>query len=259
MDGGGGSEAPAIALLMKDPVPTATLKATLASSSTSRPSASPIPTDAPTDIPIETASPVPSITPPPLTAAAASNYCDNLSIFGMKVDDRDDVEANIRNSGTKDVDLIQTVFEWPDVPAPAYLDWFEFKVEGRDRRYYHPHDSDSPTIWSGNHGPLRGGETRRWETDFDDVPSGKIYGSFFVKLTFDVPDQDAHCVVSGSTFKAQPLPTPTPTSSPIDTPVPTNTHTPTSTNTLEPTEITPEPTQTATVTPITPEPTAPSS
>ena len=68
---GDGSEAPAIALLMQDPVPTATPKASSISSPTSQPSASPVPTDTPTDIPAETALPAPSNTPPPVI----SGYC----------------------------------------------------------------------------------------------------------------------------------------------------------------------------------------
>ena len=116
---GDGSEAPAIALLMQDPVPTATPKASSISSPTSQPSASPVPTDTPTDIPAETALPAPSNTPPPVI----SGYCENLSISGMEVSG-DDVKAKVHNSGSKDVYLIKTVFEWPDVPEPAYVDYF---------------------------------------------------------------------------------------------------------------------------------------
>jgi hypothetical protein len=247
MGDGDSSEPPAIALLMQDPVPAVPS----ATSPATDPTASPVPTDA---VPTETSLPAPTETPPPPTAVAAPiEYCGNLSIFDMKVDDGDDVEARVRNSGSKHVYLIKTVFEWPDVPVPGYLDWFKFDGD----RYHHPHDGDSPTIWiwPGDPEPerLRRERTEKWETDFDDVPDGMIYGSFSVTLTFNVPGQDAHCTISGSTFRAPPSPTPEPT----DIPVPTDTPTSTPTDIPEPTEVTPEPTQTATVTPITPEPTTP--
>lgn len=231
MDDGDGSGSSAIALLMQDPVPTATQKATSVSSETSQPSASAAPTDAVTEAPAETTTPAPSNTPIPPTAAVAGDYCSKLSITGTWIDG-DAVKANVRNSGSKHVYLIKTVFEWPDVPDPAYVDWFKFD---RDR-YYTSNDDDSPTVSSGDHERLRKGKTRRWEVDFDDEPDGVIYGSFSVTLTFDIPDQDAHCSVSGSTFKSPPAPTPEPT----DPPAPTDTPVPASTDTPEPT-----PTETA--------------
>ncbi len=109
MDGGGGSESPEIVLLMQDPVPTTTQRATSVSSATARPSGSPVPTDTLTEFPTETASPVPSNTPPPPTSIAAVGYCDKLSIFSMKIKG-DHVEAKVRNSGSSDVYLIETVF-----------------------------------------------------------------------------------------------------------------------------------------------------
>ena len=252
---GDGSEAPAIALLMQDPVPTATPKATSISSPTSQPSASPVSSDIPTDIPTETPSPVPSDTPPPPTALPVGSYCGKLSITGTWISG-DDVEANVRNSGSKHVYLIKTVFEWPDVPDPAYVDWFKFDGD----RYYTSNDGDSPTISTGDHERLRKNKTRRWETDFDSAPGGGIYGSFSVTLTFDVPGQDAHCSVSGSTYKAPPSPTDVPAPSETPEPVSTDTPEPIPTDTLEPTPTdTPEPALTDTPTPVdtlTPEPTA---
>ena len=246
-DDGGGSEAPAIALLMQDPVPTATPKATSRSSPTSQPSASPVPTDTPTEILIETASPVPSNTPPPPTSIAVVGYCDKLSIFSMKVKGHH-VEAKVRNSGSSDVYLIETVFEWPDVPDPAYVEYFELKGIKGDDKYYNSNDWNSPTISTGDYEKLRKGRTERWKVEFDDVPGGKIYGSFFLTLTFDVPGQGAHCSVSGGTFKAPPAPTDLPATPETPEPVSSGTPEPTPTD-MAPTD-TPEPAPTDT-----PEPT----
>ena len=251
---GDGSEAPAIALLMQDPVPTATPKASSISSPTSQPSASPVPTDTPTDIPAETALPAPSNTPPPVI----SGYCENLSISGMEVSG-DDVKAKVHNSGSKDVYLIKTVFEWPDVPEPAYVDFFELDGIQGDDKYYKGDSWNSPTISTilTGRARLRGNKIEDWKVDFDDEPGGIIYGSFFLALTFDVPGQDAHCSVDGSTYRAPPAPT--------DSPAPTETPEPVATDTPEPTPTdvaptdTPEPTPTDTPAPTetsTPEPTA---
>ena len=245
-DDGGGSEAPAIVLLMQDPVPTATPKA---ASPTPQPSASQVPTDTPTDIPTETAAPVPTNTPPPPTAQVVSGYCENLTISDMRISGDDDVKAKIRNNGSKDVYLIQTVFGWPDVPEPAYVDYFELKgIPGNDK-YYHSHDWSSPTISTGDYEKLRGFKSEDWKVDFDDEPDDGIFGSFFVTLTFDVPGQDAHCSVSGSTFRAPPAPTDLPAPTETPEPIPTDTPEPTATD-VAPTD-TPEPAPTDT-----PEPTA---
>jgi hypothetical protein len=236
MGDGDSSEPPAIALLMQDPVPTATLRATAVPSPKSPetdPTASPVPTDA---VATETSLPAPTETlPPPTVVAASIEYCSNLSIVDMMVDDGDDVEAKVWNRGTKDVYLIKTVFEWPDVPDPAYVDYFELDhIEGEDK-YHNSNDWSSPTISTIPTGRarLRGQSREDWKVDFDDEPGGKIYGSFF------------------------PTPEPTDTSTPTATPTPTTTPTPTSTDAPEPTEITPEPAETATIAPITPEPTTP--
>ena len=253
MDEMDSSDPPAIALLMQDPVPSATPKASAVSNPTASaadPTASPESTDA---FATQTSLPAPTETPPPPTAVAAPvGYCGNLSITGMWVDGDDDVEANVRNRGSRRVYLIKTVFEWPDVPDPAYVDWFKFDGD----RYYSSNDGDSPTVSTGDHERLRGNRTRRWETDFDDQPEVGIYGSFFLTLTFDVPDQGAHCTVSGGTFKAPPAPTPEPSDipTPSETPEPAPTVTPelilTDTPVL-PTD-TPEPAPTETVAPTDP-------
>ena len=256
MDEGDGSGASAIALLMKDPVPTATPKAASPTSPVEDPSASPVPTDDAVENPSETPSPAPSNTPVPPTAAAVAGYCDKLSITSMKVDGDDDVEARVRNSGSKDVYLIETVFEWPDVPDPAYVDWFKFDGD----KYYNSNDGNSPTVSTDDYEKLRKHKTktRKWEVDFDNQADEGIYGSFSLTLTFDVPGQDGHCSLSRSTFKAHPAPSPEPTDppAPTDTPEPSPTETAAPTNTPDVTATPSEtaiPSETPTSEPPTPE------
>ena len=246
MDEGDSSGPSAIALLMKDPVPTATTKSTAIHTSTPAPSPSAEASGEPTAVASASSLPAESSTPAPPTPMAMGGPCDDLSITSMKVDG-DDVEAKIRNSGPKDVYLIETVFEWPDVPDPAYVDWFKLEGIDGDDKYYNGNSGNSPTISTDGYGKLRKGKTRMWEVDFDDQPGGKIFGSFFLTLTFDVPGHDAHCSLSRSTFKApptpeatntpEPVPTSTPTASSTPTPTlaPTQTHTPTATHTATPT------------------------
>ncbi len=247
MDEGDSSGPSAIALLMKDPVPTATTKSTAIHTSTPAPSPSPGASGEPTAVATASSLPAESSTPAPPTPVAMGGPCINLSITSMKVDG-DDVEAKVRNRGPKDVYLIETVFEWPDVPAPAYVDYFKLHgIEGDDK-YYKSDDWDSPTISTGDYERLRKGKTEEWKVDFDDEPGGKIFGSFFLTLTFDVPGHDAHCSLSRSTFKAPPVPSPEPTDTPMPTPTPTASSTPTPTST--PTQTyTPTATHTATPTP----------
>ncbi len=229
LDGGDGSGSSVIALLMDDPVPTVTPKA---ASPTPQPSAPPGPTDAASTA---TSLPAPTDTQPPPTSIAVVGYCDKLSIFSMKVKG-DHVEAKVRNSGSSDVYLIETVFEWPDVPDPAYVDYFELKGIKGDDKYYNSNDWNSPTISDGDYEKLRKGRTERWKVEFEDEPGGKIYGSYFLTLTFDVPGQNAHCSVSGGTFKASPAPT--------DLPAQTETPEPVSSDTPEPTPTDMAPTDT---------------
>ena len=147
-----------------------------------------------------------------------------ISIVG--VPDGDDVEARVRNSGSKHVYLIETVFEWPDVPDPANVDWFKFDGD----RYHNENDSNSPTISTGDYEKLKSGKTWKWEADFDDVPDEGIYGSFSVTLTFYEPDQNAHCSLSRSIFEAPPASTATPEPAPTETVGPSDTPTATSTS-----------------------------
>ncbi len=248
MDDGDGSGFSAIALLMKDPVPTATPKSTAIHTSTAAPSPSPGASSEPTLVMTASPLPGPSSTPPPPTAVAMGEPCNGLSITSMEVDG-DDVETRVRNNGSKHVYLIETFFEWPDVPEPAYVDWFKFDGD----RYYTSNDSNSPTISTGDYEKLRSGKTWKWEVDFDDGPDGGIYGSFSVTLTFDVPDQETHCSLSRSIFEAPPDPTPEPTNTPgpTDTPEPVSTDTPepTPTDTAAPSN-TPVATATASATPL---------
>ena len=251
MDEGDSSGPSAIALLMKDPVPTATTKSIAIHTSTPAPSPSPEASSEPTVVAtaVATASSIPaeSSTPAPPTPMAEGEPCDNLSITTMKVDG-DDVEAKIRNRGSEDVYLIETVFEWPDVPEPAYVDYFKLHGIDGDDKYYKSDDWNSPTISTGDYEKLRKGKTEKWEVDFDDEPSGKIYGSFILTLTFDVPGYDAHCSLSRSTFKTPPDPSPEPTDTPMPTLTPTASFTPTPTSTPTQTH-TPTATHTATPTP----------
>ncbi len=247
LDGGDGSGSSVIALLMDDPVPTATPKSTAIHSSTAAPSPSPGASGEPTAVASASSMPAPSSTPAPPTPMAVGGTCDGLSITSMKVDG-DDVEAKVRNNGSKDVYLIKTVFEWPDVPDPAYVDYFELDHIDGDDKYYKLDDWNSPTISTGDYAKLRKGKTEDWKVDFDDEPGGKIYGSFFLTLTFDVPGHEAHCSLSRSTFKAPPLPTPGPTDTPMPTSTPTASSTPNPTSTLTQTH-TPTATHSATPTP----------
>lgn len=264
MDEGDGSGSSAIALLLKDPVPTATPKATAIQTSTPVSSPSPAASSEPTLV--MTASPLPgSSSTPLLPTVAAAGYCEKLSIINMGVDG-DDVEAKVRNSGSKHVYLIETAFEWPDVPDPAYVDWFKFDGD----RYYSSNDEDSPTVSTGDYEKLKSGKTWKWVVDFDDGPDGGIYGSFTVTLTFNIPGL-GNCVLNASTYKDIPA-TPVPSPAPSDTPAPTNTPGPTDTPEPSPTETaaptnTPDvtatpsetaiPTETPTSEPPTPEPPSP--
>ena len=243
LDGGDGTGPSVIALLMQDPVPTATPKSTAIHTSTAAPSPSPDASGEPT--PVASSMPVPSSTPSPPTPIAIGGPCDGLSITSMKVDG-DDVEAKVRNNGSKDVYLIETVFEWPDVQEPAYVDYFELDHIDGDDKYYKSNDWNSPTISTDDYAKLRKGKTEDWKVDFDDEPGGKIYGSFFLVLTFDVPGYEAHCSLSRSTFKTPSSPIPGPTDTPTPTPTASSTPTPTSTPTQS---YTPTATHTATPTP----------
>lgn len=244
----GGSEAPVLSVLLQDPVPTATPKTDASPTQTKvgDPSKTPTPTDPVTATPTNTALPAGTGTQPPAPSntpsPAPGSYCGKLSITSMWVESSDEVRARVSNSGSQDAFLVNTIFEWPDVPEPTYLDWFRFDGD----KYYDQEDSSSPTVASGSWEKLGDGDTETWKVDFDDKPDDGIAGSFVLTLTFDVPGYDT-CTMSRSTFKdlpivAEPTATPTPTSTPTDTPTPTVTPTATPTDT-------PTPTQTPTNTP----------
>ncbi|MFV1858069.1 MAG: hypothetical protein ACC647_01825 [Anaerolineales bacterium] len=265
MDEGDGSGPPAIAMLLQDPVPSATPKATntqpVAASPTSAPS-DPSATSALTDAAVLTATSTPlsapSKTPVPTTvAAAASEYCDALSITGMWVNSGDEVRARVKNSGSYHAYLTGTLFEWPDVPGSTYVDWFRFD----NRKYFSSDDWSSPTSSSGSRVRIKRGKTETWRVDFDDEPDEGIYGSFAVTLRFDVSGK-ATCDLNASTFKdipAMPVPTPEPTDPPAPTdtpePIPTETAAPTNTPGVAATASeTAIPTETPTSVPPTTEP-----
>ena len=257
MDEENGSIPSAIALLMKDPVPTATPKAASPTSPVEDPSASPVPTDALTT---ETPLPGPSSTPLPPTPDAVG-YCDDLSITDMWIHSDDEVRAKVRNKGSKHAYLTNTVFEWPHVPESAYVDWFKF---GKPKYYDDPNDWSSPSTFSGSSVRIKSGRTETWKVDFDDEPDEGIYGSFTVTLTFNVSGL-ATCTMSRTTFKDIPASAP-PTAEPSDTPAPTDTPEPSPTETAAPTSTpgvtatpseTANPTEAPTAEPPSPEPPTP--
>ncbi len=241
-DSGGSSE---IASLLKDPVPTTTPKATQPPTNTAQPSATSDVVVEPTVVATATVPPDPSGTPAPPTEMASGNPCGELSISNMWIHSDDEVRARVRNSGSEHVYLVHTVFEWPDVPDPAQVDWFEFDGD----RYYRTDDWDSPTIAAGSHERLRRGDTDTWQVDFDDEPDEGIYGSFNLMLTFRVPGL-GDCTLSRSIFREIPItqtptliPSAAPTSASTSSPVPTDvaTQTPTPDPTSVPTEATTPP------------------
>ncbi len=244
LDGGGGSGPSAIALLLQEPVPTATPKATVIQTSTPVLSLSPAASSEPTIVVTASPLPGPSSTPPTPTAMAMGGPCDDLSITSMWVESDDDrVQARVFNSGSKSASIVHTVFEWPNVPDPAYVDYFKF-----DKKYHDDlEDHQSPTVSSERSRPVKSGKTETWKADFDDYPDEGIYGSFTVTLTFDISGLGT-CTLSKSTFKDFPPPTPAPTETagPTDTPEPTlavPTDIPVATATLSPTVL---PTETPT-------------
>ncbi|MCK4693936.1 MAG: hypothetical protein KAT23_09895, partial [Anaerolineales bacterium] len=204
------------------------------------PSFTPTESPPPTNTPTVTHTLPPSKTPTITQTATITPTpdCSKIYISSMWVSG-DDVYARVYNDNMADAYLIKTYFEWPDVPSPAYVDWFDFGY-----RYWADEDSSSPTTVSGTEVELSGNDDQRWQTDFDDAPPEGIYGYFYLQLTLDYPGWGI-CVISRSTFKSQP-PTRTPTRTPTWGPSPTRTpsRTPTRTPTWGP-----SPTRTRTRTP----------
>ncbi|MCZ6529796.1 MAG: hypothetical protein O6949_05625 [Chloroflexi bacterium] len=245
MDEGDGSGPSVIALLLKEPVPTATHKATAIQTSTPVLSLSPSASSEPTVVITASPLPGPSSTPPTPTLVAMGGSCDDLSITRMWVrPDDDQVRADVHNSGSKSAAIVHTVLEWPHVPDPAYVDYFKFGKKYHDDL----EDHQSPTVSSKRSRPVKSGKTETWRADFDHFPDGGIYGSFTVTLTFEISGLGT-CTLSASTFKDFPSSMPEPTDTPEPTPVPTGTpaatstpmDTPTPVDTPTPESPTPEP------------------
>ena len=239
---------------LSDPVPTATPAGQAEATLTGEPSATleptaitPAATSTPLVAPTATASGTPAPTAVPPTPAAS--ICSKLSIVALWIDGSDRLKADVRNTASVKAFLTDTTMDWPNVPPPAYVDWFEFDGS----RYYNGDDSNSPTSMGGTSRQLSAGKTRTWEADWDDEPGEGIYGSFGLTLIFNFPGQGS-CTLSSSTFKAPPA-TPVPSALPSSTalpptatsPAPTGTPVLTATPTSTPTPSqTPGPTPTPT-------------
>ena len=232
------------------PVPSEVPSQVLTTSPTGIPTATYAPTAAPSETPPTL---VPSQTPTTGAAAMADPLleCPKLSITGVGIYSGEQVRASVRNNNQVRAYLTHTMFEWPDVPSPAYLDWMDF-----NRRYYNQDDYSSPTTSDGTWLSINRTSTRTWSADLDDEPAEGIYGGFKVILTFVYPGWGS-CVIEGFTYKAQPptltpslTKTPTLTRTPTPTRTPSPTRTPTPSNTNTPTGVAPSATWTET--PVTP-------
>lgn len=222
--------------LMSQPVPSATPRP-----ATPKPSQEPgAPTaEAPTatTVPTETPSltPVPTLVPtvaPTFTATSGAvamsegdPECALLTFAGVWIDGHDDLRARVRNNNHSRAYLTATLFEWPDVPSPAYVDWLDFGTH-----YTYQNDYSSPTSSEGTWIWINPTSTKYWTAHFNAEPAEGIYGGFKVTLTFEYPGWGS-CVLEGSAYKAQP-----PTLTPSLTKTPTRTRTPTSTRTPTPTK-----------------------
>jgi hypothetical protein len=227
--------------MMSQPVPSATPRpatsvpsevSTQASTQlpTQEPTATPAVTSGPTGLPTDNpvASQQPTTTPTTGAAAMAGLLpeCSNLSITGVWISNGEQIRASVRNNNQSRAYLTNTLFEWPDVPSPAYVDWMDFNT-----RYYNDNDYSSPTTAGGTWLSIHSTTTRIWSADFDDEPAEGLYGGFKVILTFEYPGWGS-CVVESFTYRVQP-PTLTPslTKTPTLTRTPTPTRTPTKTDT----------------------------
>lgn len=212
---------------LSDPVPTATpaeqseATATSETLATVEPTAiGPAATSTVLAAPTATASSTPIPTPVPPTPVVS--LCSKLSIISFSIDGSDKLKASVRNDASVKAFLTDTILEWPNVPPPAYVDWFEFD----GNRYYDGDDYNSPTSKTGTSRQLSAGKTRTWEADWDDEPAEGIYGSFGLTLIFNFPGQGS-CTLSSSTFKDPPAtPGPSPTLLPPTETAPAPTATP---------------------------------
>jgi hypothetical protein len=239
-----------------DPVPTVTPEATRAATETRVPTEvaseppSETPTDEPTPTPSETPLPVPSAT------GAVELDCGKLFIDSFWIHSNDELRARVRNELPERAYLTYTVFEWPDVPPPAHVDWFRFDD---DRYFTSPDDYSSPTSatsWER----IRRFSTELWRVDFDGQPDVGIYGAFGLLLEFEVPALGGSCSLRAETSRPIPpteVPSATPSETSTDLPpsaTPLPSATPVATDTPAAT-ATPVATETPTLTP-TPDSTA---
>jgi len=225
---------------LSDSVPTATPAGQAEATATSETIATVEPTaigPAATATPLAVPSATASNTPIPILLATnpPGSLCDKLSIVGIWFDGDDKLKASVRNQASVKAFLTDTMLDWPDVPPPAYVDWFEFD----GNQYYNGNDSSSPTTKTGSNRSLNGGKTRTWEADWDDEPDEGIYGSFGLTLVFKISGE--FCTLGSSTFKSPPA-------TPVPSPLPSETPQPPTETVSAPTE-TPLPTETPTETP----------
>jgi len=228
---------------LNDPVPTATAADQLDKTPTTEPptALAPTATDTPMVAPSATAGNTPLPTPVPPTPAGP--ICSKLSLLSFSIDGDDKLRASVRNDASLKAYLTDTALAWPDVPSPAYVDYFEFSGD----KYYYGNDSSSPTSKTGSNERLSGGDTRTWRADFDDEPGEGIYGIFSLSLVFNYPGQGS-CTLTGNTYKAPPA-TPVPSPMPSETPLPPSATVSAPTET-PPLPLTPPATPTPTETPI---------
>ncbi len=197
----------------------------------SGPTATPTMTFTPSLTPTPTFTPTPTYTPTP----TPTPDCSDISMTGMWISG-DDVEANIRNRNVATAYLVHTHLEWTKLRSQMYSNEFELD----NFEYWSGDDGSSPTDVSSPIGfvPLPGGgNTDRWEGDFNGEPYEPIWGDYRLELTFDFLDwSGGPCTVARSiSVEQQPRPptsTPRPTSTegaPPPPPPPTSTPRPTST------------------------------
>lgn len=190
-------------------------------------------TEVPPELLSGTSTGVPSTTPKPSeTPADAPNTgldCRKLYFEEVQFRSDDEIRARVQNDLPKDAYLTYTVLSWPDVPAPAYVDYFRFDYD----RYYNGNDHSSPTARSSWE-RLRDGQDELWRVDFDDEPDEGLYGHFRLELTFRVPALDGSCTISAELYQPFP-PGKEPTEPPTNTPEPGPTDPPAPTATAEPT------------------------
>lgn len=228
---------------LSDPVPTATDELEQTPTTDPPTALAPTATDTPMVAPSATASNTPLPSPVPTTPVGS--LCSKLSILSFSIDGDDKLHASVRNDSSMDAYLKSTTLDWPNVPAPTYVDYFELSGPGDDR-YWDGYDNSSPTSATGTNRRLKAGRTETWAADFDDEPDEGIYGSFGLTLVFNISGE--FCNLSSSTFQdppATPVPSPLPSTTPLlptatapaptGTPAMTETPAPTSTGTPPPT------------------------